>query len=96
MLPDAYLEIRFRTKEEGGRNTAVSGDFYACPLFVDGEAFDCRLLIAGKNLNLGDWYKIPVKFLNKDLALSRLVVGKEVTLWEGKDVADGAVIEIFQ
>jgi hypothetical protein len=94
MTPDAYLEVRFRTKEEGGRNNAVSGDYYACPLFVDGEGFDCRLMIAGMNLQLGSWYKVPVKFLNKDLALPKLVVGKKVTLWEGKVIADGKVIEI--
>ncbi|MDD5276205.1 MAG: hypothetical protein PHR16_08990 [Methylovulum sp.] len=94
MVPDAYIEIRFRTTEENGRKTTVSGDFYACPMFIDGEGFDCRLLIKGMELVLGTWYKVPVKFLNRDLVLPKLSVGKIVTLWEGKDIADGKVLKI--
>lgn len=94
MSPDAYIDVKFRTTEEGGRKTPVAGNYYACPMFIDGEGFDCRLLISGMSLALGTWYKVPVKFLNRDLALPNLVVGKVVTLWEGKDIADGKVLEI--
>lgn len=92
MMPDALLEVRFKTTEEGGRNTPVNGDFYACPLFVDGEGFECRLLIKGRTLELGIRYEVPVKFMNKELILPKLEIGKVVMLWEGKDVGSGKVL----
>jgi hypothetical protein len=94
MMPDVYIELRFKTPDEGGRKTPISGrsDFYACPLFVDGEGFDCRLLTKGTTLELGRWYEVPVKFMNRDLAISKLNVGKAVSLWEGKDIATGRVL----
>lgn len=96
MKPDATIRIRFKKTEENGRDSAVEGAFYACPLFVDGQAFDCRLLLAGKRLELGEYYEMPVKFLSRDLALSKLEVGKEVVLWEGKDVANGIVLSLSE
>jgi hypothetical protein len=91
---NGQIRIRFKTTEENGRNTAVEGTFYACPLFVDGEAFDCRLLLNGQRLELGEYYEIPVIFLSPELVLPKLCVGKEVVLWEGKDVATGYVINL--
>lgn len=94
MKPDAVIRVRFKKTEENGRNSAVEGAFYACPLFVDGQAFDCRLLLDGRRLELGSYYEVPVKFLFRDLVLSKLVVGKEVVLWEGKDVANGSIVSL--
>ena len=96
MKPDAIIRVRFKTTAENGRNSAVEGAFYACPLFVDGEAFDCRLLLSGKRLELGEYYEVPVKFLYRDLAIPKLVAGKEVVLWEGKDVANGSIVSLSE
>jgi hypothetical protein len=95
MMPDAFIEVKFRTTEEGGRETPVTGDFYACPLFIDGEAYDCRLLIKGMELELGRSYEVPVKFLNRDIVLPKLHIGTSIILWEGKDVGDGKVTRII-
>ena len=100
MKPDIYIKVRFKTSEEGGRKTSVKRktplgpDFYGCPLMVDGKAYDCRLLIGDKEIELGKYYEIPVKFLDKDLALPNLVVGKNIVLLEGREVADGQVTKI--
>lgn len=100
MKPDIYIKVRFKTSEEGGRKTSVKRkthlgpDFYGCPLMVDGKAYDCRLLIGDKEIELGKYYEIPVKFLDKDLALPNLAVGKSIVLLEGKEVADGEVTKI--
>jgi hypothetical protein len=88
------IEVRFKTPEEGGRNTPVVGDVYSCPLFVDAEGFDCRGLLGKQRIELGNSYKLPVKFLNRDSVIPKLSPGKPVTLWEGQDVASGAVLEI--
>ena len=99
MNPDAFITVRFKTTAEGGRQGAIviperPEYHYGCPLFVDGEAFDCRLLITGQTLQLGETYELPIKFLNPDLAVSKLSPGKLVTLWEGKDIATGKVVRL--
>lgn len=66
----------------------------ARPLFVEGEAFDCRLLLGGRILQLGQMYERPVKFLNPDLVLSKLSPGKPIKLWESKDIAKGKVVRL--
>lgn len=74
MKPDVYIKVRFRTNVEGGRKNSLKRksplgpDFYACPMVIDGRAYDCRLLIGDKKIELGEYYEIPVKFLEKGLA----------------------------
>jgi hypothetical protein len=92
--PDAIIKVRFRTAEEGGRETPIIGEYYSCPLFVGGEGFDCRILLDSKKAELGKWHKLAVKFLHPEYALPKLSPGQPLTLWEGKDIADGSVVEI--
>ena len=95
MVPDIYIKVKFRTTLEGGRKTPLTGDFYACPIIIDNKAYDCRLLIEGMTLELGRSYEVPVKFLNKDSIVPKLIIGKHIILWEGKEVADGQVTRIL-
>jgi len=100
MKPDVIIKVRFKTTAEGGRQGAIvipncMEHQYGCPFFVEGEAFDCRLLIAGETLKLGETYELPVKFLRPDLVLPKLSVGTSVTLWEGKDIATGQVVRLM-
>jgi len=62
---------------------------------VDGEYFDCRLMLAGKQLELGLIYEMPVVFLRADLVLEKLTEGKAFVLWERKDIADGEVVRVL-
>ncbi|HWR58155.1 MAG TPA: hypothetical protein VN328_04630 [Thermodesulfovibrionales bacterium] len=95
MKADAIIEIRLKTTTEGGRQSAIKGGIYACPLFVDGEGFDCRLLIGSEILQLGETYQVSVKFLNPDMVLPKLLPGKSITLWEGKEIATGKVLKLL-
>ncbi|QVL54712.1 MAG: hypothetical protein KFB95_05165 [Simkaniaceae bacterium] len=100
MKPDIYINVRFRTTSEWGRVSPLGhkksrvADFYACPMIIDDKAYDCRLLIGDQKLIPGLHYKVPVVFVNRDLALPNLSVGKNITLWEGKEIADGQVTRI--
>ncbi len=94
MIEDATIRLRFKLTKEGGRKSAVSGEYFSCPLMVDGEAFDCRLDLRGKTLELGQTYDVAIKFLRPDLALASLGIGKAVTLWERKIIATGTVLSI--
>jgi hypothetical protein len=55
MKPDAVIEVRFKATAGGGRKSSIVTTTrpYGCSSFVDGEAFDCRLLINGATLELG-------------------------------------------
>ena len=94
MKPDAIIEIRFKKTVEGGRQNAIVGNVYGCPMFVDGVGFDCRLLLGGQTIQLGETYKVPVKFMNFEMVLPKLTVGKSIVLWEGKEVATGKVVRL--
>jgi hypothetical protein len=94
MKADAIIEVRFKTAAEGGRQGDIVGNYYGCPLVVDGEAFECRLPLDGKTLHLGETYELPVKFMNPDLVMPKLSPGVSVTLWEGKEIAAGKVISL--
>jgi hypothetical protein len=96
MKPDVFIKVRFKTTAEGGRLGAVviGENSYGCPLFVDGEAFDCRVLLNDQTLQLGETYELPIKFLSPDLALPKLSLGTSVILWEGKDIATGEVVRL--
>ena len=100
MKPDIYINVRFRTTSEGGRVSSLGHkklrvvDFYACPMIINDKAYDCRLLIGDQELRLGQYYEVPVVFVNRDLVVPNLSVGKNITLWEGKEIADGQVTRI--
>jgi len=96
MRSDAIIKVRFKTTAEGGRQGAIIivEHHYGCPLFVDGEAFDCRLLILGQTLQLGETYELPIKFLNPQLVLPKLSPAKSISLWEGKEIAVGEVVRL--
>lgn len=100
MKPDIYIKVRFKTSAEGGRKTplkrkiSVTPAFYACPMIINGKGYDCRLLLGDEDIELGKYYEIPVKFLDKNLALLNLSIGESITLWEGKEIAAGQVTQI--
>jgi hypothetical protein len=94
MLSDVTLQIRLFAANEGGRQSDITGQFYACPILVDDEAFDCRMYLPEEGLKLGQTYIVPVKFLNPDLVLPKLIPGKEVGLWEGKQIGTGSVVSV--
>jgi len=96
MQPDVIIRVRFKTHDEGGREHAIAvGEKpYGCPLLIGDDAFDCRILISDRTLQLGETYELPVKFLRPELALTRLSVGEPVRLWEGKEIAAGNVVRV--
>jgi hypothetical protein len=92
-MADAVIRVRFLREAEGGRRTDISGSSYGCPLFISGQAFDCRFLDATEDgYCLGHEYTIPIKFLTPNLALPLLGIGQKISLWEGKTIAEGMVL----
>jgi len=96
MQPDAVVEVRMNTTAEGGREGPVRGPVYGCVMFVDGEGFDCRLMVGDEELRLGETYELPVSFLHLEMVLPKLGPGKFVFLWEGKEIAGGRIARLAQ
>jgi hypothetical protein len=95
MKPDATIRIRLLTTEEGGRRGAIKGPRYGCALMVKDKGFDCRLLLQdSESLELGNYYEVGVKFLNRESAVSELREGMRIRLWEGKTIANGEILAI--
>jgi hypothetical protein len=94
MSPDLLLRVKLKTTAEGGRSGDVVGPDYRCPLIVGGRGFDCRFLPFDR-LILGVEKNIQVKLLNKDLAISHMVIGQRIELWEGRVIGVAIVLKIF-
>jgi len=88
---DAIIEVRFKTPSEGGRKSPISGNVYSCPLLIDGEGFDCRIPLGDRRIELGQTYDLEVRFLFRDLAMPHLAPGRAISLWEGREIANGKI-----
>lgn len=95
MEPDILISVRFLTPDEGGRAKPVAGHTYACPLCVDWQGFDCRLILDGRCLEPGIHHEVPVKFLYRNDALAQVRPGTAIRLWDQQYIAHGEVIQVF-
>jgi len=92
--PDARIRIRFLPTEEGGRKSDVDATIYHATIEADKRYFDCRFTaINPETFKLGRWYSAYIKFLSPEIALPHFSVGKPITFWEGKTVAEGSFEE---
>ena len=97
MKPDIIINVRFLTSDEGGREKPIMGKKYSCPLIINEACgYDCRFVLNSESyFEPGYEYDIPIKFLNFKSALKDIVEGMRITLWEGKTIAEGKVIKVF-
>lgn len=95
--PDAILEVRFLTAEEGGRKTpCLVGDRYR-PIFeIDGELHCGRFLGEGQWVEPGNSCEAPVAFLRPDFVLPKLFAGKSFTIREVRAMATCKVIRVLR
>ena len=93
--PDILAEVTLLLTEEGGRAGPTLPDMFGCPLGFQDKFFDMRMdLTEIGRLAPGSTAKVPIRFLCPDLVVPRLRVGSEFTLWEGKTLGSGFVIEV--
>lgn len=63
-------------------------------MLIDGDYWDCRLLLDGRAVELGKWYDFGVTFLSPQSVLPLLSKGKTFKLWHGREVAEGSVVDL--
>lgn len=95
--PEALMKIRLYTSEEGGRNGPIFSKYYSCPLLLDvnDNLYDCRIILNGITMNLGEEYVVPVKFLDFENAKRKIIIGKEILIWEGRWIGRGEIIKLY-
>ena len=94
MNHDAVIRVRLLTRAEGGRTIPVSGKHFGCPLIIDDEYFDCRLILMDMELQLGLSYDVPVVFLDAATVMPKLKIGKQLSLWEGKIIGHAKIMSV--
>jgi hypothetical protein len=93
--PDAIVDIELLPRKAGGRSGPTPATFLGCPFGIDGEYFDCRLDFSDTGpVSPGTKARVPVTFLSPSLVIPRLRSGAAFTLWEGKTIGHGQVVEI--
>ncbi|WP_412023492.1 hypothetical protein [Burkholderia cepacia] len=96
MQPDIIAKVTMLATGSGGKTSAIPPVRYGCPLFINGQGFDCRLLLdqVGYGLEPGATAEIPIKFLFFDLVRDLLAPGVQFTLWEMRHFAEGEILEV--
>ncbi len=93
---DILADVRLLPTETGGRRGPTPADEFGCPIGVGTEFFDMRIdLSSTGSLSPGQSARVPMAFLRPDFVLPLLQVGSEFTLWEGKTIGHGRVVEMY-
>lgn len=95
--PHVIAEIELLTTDEGGRRTVLTAEQYGCPFSFEGEYFECRVdLSAVGPLAPGGRARAPIRFFHPELVVPRLSPGASFTLWEGRTIGRGKVVEVVE
>ena len=95
MAAEIIARVRLYETRHGDRQGPTPADRFGCVFEIDGEYFDCRLLLEGVgSLAPGQTATVPIKFLHPDLLAGRLSDSRVFHLWEGKPIAEGEVKQI--
>ena len=95
--PDAILDLELLPRKGGGRSIPTPSTFFGCPFGFEGEFFDCRIDFTDVGpMSPGTRARVPVTFMSPNLVVPRLRPGSPFTIWEGKTVGHGTVIEIVR
>jgi hypothetical protein len=93
--PDMTAEISLLPSSSGGRQTAISGEWFGCPCHIDGAHFDARFDLSDiDSIEPGSSVRLRAKFLSPELARPHFTLGRGFSLWEGRIIGTGRVIEI--
>jgi len=84
------------TPAEGGRRTVLTAEQYGCPLGFEGEYYECRVDLSTVGpLAPGGRARVPIRFFHPELVVPRLAPGASFTLWEGKTIGRGKVVDVM-
>lgn len=96
-MPDVIADIKFYKTKENGRKTATDANFFRCIFVLQGNKYDCRLLLGeiGPILPGESKTNVPIKFLCPENILHKLKKGSQFYLWDMRNIAEGSVKDIL-
>ncbi len=95
--PNITAKVAFLPTAEGGRKGPTPPDVFGCPIGVAGELFDMRMDLSEVGpLRPGTSSEVPIRFLRPDLVMPLLHRGDTFTLWEGRTIGTGEVLQIHE
>lgn len=97
-----FARIALFGAADGGRSQAIPIMNFGCPAFFQNvpalasHGYDCRLLLPeyGQPISPGEIAeRVPMIFLSADEVGTYLKPGVKFTLWEGRTIAEGEILE---
>lgn len=98
---DGVVQVRLKATDAGGRKAAIPPILYRCPVYFGEQrehANDCAFFfneVKEEAKPGGPAVKVPIKFFIPELVTEKLKIGARFTLWEGRDIGEAEVIELF-
>jgi hypothetical protein len=95
VTPEIIVEITLLPSEAGGRKGAIQHGEYRGVLGVGSENFSVRFFVPLKDgFSPNQTQRFGVQFLVPDGALPHFPVGAEFSVWEGRVIGNGQVLEV--
>jgi hypothetical protein len=96
VTPEIEAEITFLPSADGGRISALSQGEYRGVLTVGSESFSVRFWVAPDHgISPGESGKFGIQFLAPEAAVPHFTKGVSFTVWEGKVIGHGLVVEVL-
>lgn len=94
--PEIIVEITLSTTESGGRTAPIQQGEYRGILSVGEDSFSVRFFVPLKNgMTPSQTQRFGVQFLAPEAALQFFSVGTNFTVWEGRVIGHGKVLEVL-
>ncbi len=96
VAPEIVVEITLLPPEAGGRTGAIPEGEYRGVLGVGSENFSVRFFVPLENgFSPNQTQQFGVQFLVPEAALPYFPVGTEFSVWEGRVIGKGRVVEVL-
>ena len=96
VTPEIVVEITLLPSEAGGRKGAILKGEYRGVLGVGSENFSVRFFVPLENgFSPSQTQQFGVQFLVPEAALPHFPVGAEFSVWEGRVIGNGRVLEVL-
>ena len=93
---DIIARVWLYPTARGGRQGPTPRDTFGCLLELNGDCFDCRLLLTEIGaLSPDQQAEVPIKFLSFNLLKNQLAPGAKFFLRDRTIIAEGEIVKVL-
>lgn len=96
LKPEIEVQITLLQSKDGGRKTAIFGEYRGVFTVRGGESYSVRFCaleeFSGRN---SESMTVPVQFLFPQRALPQFPLGALFDIWEGRVIGHGRVVKVL-